>query len=455
MGRRQQPSTEPPEPVRREATRGHKEPRQDWPGPVEMRAMVPQAQVGLLGEVLGGRPVVRPGEGEPEHVGPMLVVGALVRDLGRFGDRHLGSHTLYTEQKRETHGQDRTTSYAGIVHQRLSRPLRNSDGPLLLESFLVAAVVSFLGIRWFLTLTGFPKVGGGELHIAHMLWGGTLMLAALILLLAYLDRPIQYLAAIVAGLGFGTFVDEIGKFVTADNDYFFRPAVALIYVIFVAVFLVARGIEGRRPLTEREALANALDLLEGTLGEPLEREDRARIDELLDQVGTAWDLAPALRLYLDHVPSRPDEEAWWEAIPRWGARHYAQLAADPRFERVVTAAVIVYTAAAVIGSMLVVTTAQRPDLSQPLTVAALGQVISTLAGAALVARGVLALPSSRAEAYRWFVRGVLVWLLITQVFIFYESQLAGLSGLALDLGAYAALLYALRRETAPGKQGTA
>jgi hypothetical protein len=344
-----------------------------------------------------------------------------------------------------------TDSYAGVM-QRPSLPLRNSDGPLLLESFLVAAVVSFLGIRWFLTITGFPKVGGGQLHIAHMLWGGVLMLVALVLLLSYLDRPVQRFSAVVAGLGFGTFVDEIGKFVTADNDYFFRPAVALIYVIFVVVFLAARAIEGRRPLTEREALANALDLFGDTLGEPLEPEDRDRIDDLLDRAGTSSDLTTALRGYLDGLPGRPDEEAWWEKIPLWAARQYRRLADDQRFERVVTVAVIVYAAAAVAGSLLVVLTARRLDSNEPLTVSALGQVISTLVGAALVVRGVLALPSSRAEAYRWFVRGVLVWLLISQVFIFYESQLAGLAGLAFDLAAYGMLIYALRHETAPARR---
>jgi hypothetical protein len=335
------------------------------------------------------------------------------------------------------------------VFRRPSAPLRNSDGPILLESFLVAAVVSFLGIRAFLTLTGFPQVGGGELHIAHMLWGGALMLVALLLLLTYLDRTVQHVAAVIAGLGFGTFVDEIGKFMTADNDYFFRPAVALIYVVFVVVFLVARVIAGRRALSEREALANALDLFEGTLGERLEPEDRARIEAMLDQAGTSSDLASALRLHLAKVPSRPDEEAWWETIPRWGAGRYAQLAGDPRFDRVVSAAVIAYATAAVVGSLLVVATAQRPDASQPLTVAALGQILSTLAGAALIARGVLALPSSRVDAYRWFVRGVLVWILITQVFVFYDSQLAGLTGLAFDLMVYGTLRYAIRRETAP------
>ena len=331
--------------------------------------------------------------------------------------------------------------------RRPNPPLRNSDGPLLMESFLIAAVVSFLGIRAFLTLTGFPKIGGGELHIAHMLWGGALMLVAIVLLLAFLDRPVQHVAAVVAGLGFGTFVDEIGKFLTSDNDYLFRPAVALIYVIFVVIFLVGRAIAGRRKLTEREALANALDMVGGTLGEPLEPEDRARIDALLDGAGSGSSLVPALRQYLDGVPSRPDKQAWWEVIPRRLAALYERIASDPRFERAMTVGVIVYAALAVTGSLLVVTTVGRPDASQPVSVSAIGQVASTLTGAALVARGVLALPGSRSEAFRWFLRGVLVWLLITQVFVFYDSQLAGLTGLAIDLVAYTTLRYGLRRET--------
>jgi ABC-type multidrug transport system fused ATPase/permease subunit len=335
------------------------------------------------------------------------------------------------------------------VFRRIVPPLRNSDGLLFLESFVVAAVISFLGIRAFLTLTGFPKVGGGELHIAHMLWGGAFMLVALVLLLAYLDRTVQHVAAIIAGLGFGTFVDEIGKFLTADNDYFFRPAVAIVYVIFVVIFLVARSVAGRRALTHDESLANALDLLEGTLGERLEPQDRARIVVLLDASGTDSELAGAVRSYLATVPSRPDEEAWWERFPRWAAQRYAELASDPGFDRVVTIAVVLYAGAAVLGSLLVIATAQGADATQPLTVAALGQAISTLVGAALVARGVIALPRSHIEAYRWFLRGVLVWILITQVFVFYDSQLAGLSGLAFDLAAYGVLRYAVRRETAP------
>src|SRR5437762_1459633 len=117
------------------------------------------------------------------------------------------------------------------------RVTRNAEAPLLIESFFVAAVASLLGIRWFLSTTGYPQVGSNGLHIAHMLWGGLLMLLAIQLLLSFLDRPVQHAAAVIAGLGFGTFIDEIGKFVTSDNDYLFRPAIALIYVVFVTAFL--------------------------------------------------------------------------------------------------------------------------------------------------------------------------------------------------------------------------
>ena len=54
----------------------------------------------------------------------------------------------------------------------------------LLETFFIASVTSILVIRVFLASTGYPQLGGHGLHIAHLLWGGLLMLIALVLLLA-------------------------------------------------------------------------------------------------------------------------------------------------------------------------------------------------------------------------------------------------------------------------------
>jgi hypothetical protein len=337
-----------------------------------------------------------------------------------------------------------------MTRRSLSRLTRDAEAPLLLESFFVAAVASFLGIRWFLALTGYPRIGSNGIHIAHMLWGGLLMLLALMLLLAFLDRSVQHLAAVIAGLGFGTFIDEVGKFVTADNNYFYRPAIALIYGLFVIAFLVARAFVGQRRLTEIEALANALDLLEGTLNGPIEPDDRARIQRLLELADPRAPLTMFVEHYLADLPQAAERASLIASVQRRLADGYEDFMANLWAERVLTVAVVVYTVVAVVGVTLAATATPtgEPETS---TVATIAQVASTVAGAALVGRGVLSLGRSRATAYHWFMRGLLVWILVTQVFVFYSSQLAGLGGLVVDLVAYGSLRFALTREAVAGR----
>ena len=95
--------------------------------------------------------------------------------------------------------------------------VRNINMTRYLESLLWSAVATVLVIRAFLASTGYPQLGGGGLHIAHMLWGGLLMLVALVLTLALLGHDSKRVAAIIGGIGFGTFIDELGKFITSDN----------------------------------------------------------------------------------------------------------------------------------------------------------------------------------------------------------------------------------------------
>ena len=143
------------------------------------------------------------------------------------------------------------------------------------------------------------------------------------------------------------------------------------------------------------------------------------------------------------MPARPDHEAWWETIPRWFAGHYRRIAADPRFSHVLTAAVILYAVAVVIGSS---SWSPLPAnrLAAERGLAGQGRVGPGRGGPRRPRRGGLARITG--EAYRWFIRGVLVWLLLTQVFAFYSSQLLGLGGLAVNLAAYITLRYALGHE---------
>jgi hypothetical protein len=333
----------------------------------------------------------------------------------------------------------------------VGRWTRNVAAPQLLETFFIAAVASFLGIRWFLALTGYPRIGSNGIHIAHMLWGGLLMLLALMLLLAFLDRSVEHLAAVIAGLGFGTFIDEIGKFVTADNNYFYRPAIALIYGLFVVAFLVARTLIGQRPLTETEALANALTLLAGRPAGPIEPDDQARIRQLLELADPKAALTRLAQQHLAELPTAVEHERRGAIIYRRLANGYEELMKNAWAERVLIVGVVAYAAAAVVGVALIATSTPANGTGDTSTVAAIAQLLSTIAGAACVGLGVVRLASSRVAAYHWFMRGLLVWILITQMFVFYSSQLAGLGGLMVDLIAYGSLRFALTREIVAGR----
>src|SRR5207244_404332 len=155
-------------------------------------------------------------------------------------------------------------------------PLRSADAELV-DAFLVAAISAVLLIRIYLEATGYPKLGGNGLHVAHVLWGGLGMLVAIVLLLLFLSSTTRLVAALVGGAGFGAFIDELGKFVTSDNDYFFKPTAALVYVTFVLLFLAVRQVRTFRALSPEESLVNAVELAKklatGTLG--AEERDRA------------------------------------------------------------------------------------------------------------------------------------------------------------------------------------
>ena len=65
----------------------------------------------------------------------------------------------------------------------------------------------------------------------------------------------------IGGIGFGLFIDEVGKFLTKDVNYFFRPAVAVIYGILLVAYLAGREWFRRRKLDDSRvrAIAAAAD----------------------------------------------------------------------------------------------------------------------------------------------------------------------------------------------------
>lgn len=153
------------------------------------------------------------------------------------------------------------------------------------QRYLLISLVSFAGsvmvTRLFLFLTGYPQVGGGELHIAHVLWGGLLLFIAALVPLVLANRWAFTISAILSGVGVGLFIDEVGKFITRSNDYFYPPAAPIIYAFFLITVLVY--LRMNRPLANnpRDAFYRVLDDFTEILDHDLEPKERA---DLLNQL---------------------------------------------------------------------------------------------------------------------------------------------------------------------------
>ncbi|MBJ7602314.1 MAG: hypothetical protein JF888_03845 [Candidatus Dormibacteraeota bacterium] len=307
----------------------------------------------------------------------------------------------------------------------------------LLELFLVAAVASLLGIRAALALSGFPKLGGGGLHIAHMLWGGLFMLVSLLILLTFIGRLAVYVAAFLGGVGFGTFIDELGKFTTSDNDYFFRPAIAIIYVIFVLLFILARALESRRRFSNSELLANAFDAARDAT---LYRRRAAHSSQLLAHLGAIPGPSPIVAQLRDTLAaaeaSPPLGPSVMARLRSWLGRRYSRAVSSRKLGTAILCLFTLYAVVVMLSVLLVAVLGTSGSVHLDLGkdgVDDFGIGISNAMTTILIVIGAFRLRHSRLAALRWFRRAVLVDLLLARIFIFYQAQFAALFGISIDL----------------------
>jgi hypothetical protein len=322
---------------------------------------------------------------------------------------------------------------------RLVRIVRNVEFTQLFDTFFITAITTILVIRFYLKVTGYPQIGGSTLHISHLLPGTLLMLAAILILLAAVNRGARGFAAFLAGLGFGFAWDELGKFITKNNNYFFHATPGLIYITFVVLYLLVRYTSQRR-FTENDYMANVLDLLKDAAIKDLDTREYEHAKQLLSHVSPDHTLYKPTKAMLESVkPSPMRQPSLLDKLiysVKWPLLALRRQTFFPRLVLIVAlsygfvslaAAVFFFAGATLPDSRHVITLLQGDESDFAGAIAALISAILSLEAAFRYFSG------SIHRAYRLFEQALLVNIFMGQVILFFKSQGVALAWLAVTL----------------------
>jgi len=200
---------------------------------------------------------------------------------------------------------------SSIHSQRFIRRFM-ADYYLLLSIVVFAATVILT--RLFLKITGYPQLGNENLHIAHVLWGGLILFVATLIALTFSNSGVYQLVAILSGIGMGLFIDEVGKFITRSNDYFYPPAAPIIYGVFLISVFVYLEIRNFQPVSARQSLYTALEMMMQVVDQKLDAGEKRLLQAELEEaeqlaVGPeARQIAGLLHQYIAEYQAQAEDE---------------------------------------------------------------------------------------------------------------------------------------------------
>ncbi|MFZ1755007.1 MAG: hypothetical protein WBO46_01650 [Caldilineaceae bacterium] len=344
------------------------------------------------------------------------------------------------------------------IHLPVKRP--GAENYLLLS--LLSFALSVTGTRLFLELTGYPQLGNSQLHIAHVLWGGLLLFVAALLPLLYANRWVYYAGGILSGVGVGLFIDEVGKFITQSNDYFYPPAAPIIYAFFLLVVLLYQRTRNRRGTDTRGELYAVLDMLQEVLDHDLDPAERVALVERLQQVLAEAEhpnhkgLAQALLDFLQSGEVRvvPVRRGRWQ---RWRAQteEWADRWLTPgRLKAGITAGLLLLGLGALIELALLLpqtpTSTQMERLflangqdagSNQIFLYVMRVILEGAVGVALVTGSLLLVARREKRGVNLSYLGLLVALTIVDLLVFYFDQFSAIVIAGFQFLLLLALLY--------------
>jgi hypothetical protein len=208
--------------------------------------------------------------------------------------------------------------------------IKRENASDLVLILMVSALVCLLGTRFFLQLFGWPTISFGVWHIAHVNWGGILMVIGIILVLTTHGEKIRKAAALISGAGWGLFIDEVGKYITKNNDYWFQPAIIFIYISFILLYLVYRYFEKLQPQDPKTLLYAVINKLEDIAEGDLDVNEKNEIIKKLDKIiKTETDknkktFAADLKTFIQNQKANPvgKENIWHKLLGKTGYFSY-------------------------------------------------------------------------------------------------------------------------------------
>jgi hypothetical protein len=351
-------------------------------------------------------------------------------------------------------------------YQTIRRPVRRPGAEQFTLLMLLSFAASVSLTRLFLELTGYPQLGGESLHIAHMLWGGLLLFAAAMLPIIFSNRWVYLLGSILAGLGIGLFIDEVGKFITQDNDYFFPAAAPIIYAFFLICVLLYLQLNRPPARDARTEMYAALDMMEDVLDHDLDAIEKAEIEARLQFVIAQKEypelakLGQALLDYVTHesIYLAPSTPGLLKKLSTKLAQLEERYLSRARLRTILALgtgilglASLVIALQTISGYMLPVALAGGSAANQPETSGNLSiwflqlQILLGLVGAFLVLGAVFLISAREQRGIHISYFALLIYLTVVNLLLFYYNQFSTIIGATIQFALLLGVLYYRQR----------
>ncbi|HEX8924008.1 MAG TPA: hypothetical protein VF828_04725 [Patescibacteria group bacterium] len=321
--------------------------------------------------------------------------------------------------------------------------------------FMQWGLLSLLGTRLFLTLAGNPAIIFREWHIAHVLWGGLFMAIGAIIMMAFHGDRARRLGIVYSGLGWGLFIDEIGKYLTVNNDYHFPLAIIFIYISFVVIFLVYRRLSTLAPKDPRTLLYQAINQIEEIAENDLEVKEKKALLAKLDIVIKRGSLenkkiAAELRKMIVNIEPIADKREKWN-IRAWRilrASFYNLFLKRRWVVNLLAVVAVAYIISSVVDIIYVLPRFRNNELltifyedinlatKTDVTMFYLKNIFDLAASALFVVGIYFVMRKKRIKGINFFQYGLLINIFLASLFKFYFEQFSGVFGLGFSIAVY-------------------